>query len=67
MFSVAPRFNSMRLNEFNLTGVGAPSDSTAMVNIKSVTGNVSGVNFGFGFDFEFFLCVSHDGIEFWGE
>ena len=49
-FSVAPRFNSMRLNEFNLGESGAASDSTTMVKIKSATGNVSGVNFGFGFD-----------------
>ncbi|GAJ46525.1 hypothetical protein HE1_00860 [Holospora elegans E1] len=49
-FSVGPRFNQMYANEFHLKPTDKPFDSTTMVSVKNATGNINGVNFGFGFD-----------------
>ena len=50
--SVRPQYGLLPLNEFNTTRnlAGQAYDSTALVNVKSARGNVSGVCFGAGFD-----------------
>ncbi|WP_165780667.1 hypothetical protein [Holospora curviuscula] len=48
--AIGPRYNTMPVNEVNLGATGLPADPTAMVTVKNVTKNVSGVTFGVGFD-----------------
>ncbi|ETZ04638.1 hypothetical protein [Holospora undulata] len=49
-FSVGPRFNQMYENEFQVDRHQKPFDSTTLATVKNVTGNINGINFGFGFD-----------------